>query len=270
MKTNTEPYRPAHNGLKSQTVNLRTSEDENEILKRAAEKLSQATGEKPNISKTIIEAVQQYKAPYFFDRLNFRFICELHKLVLKYYQAIATDYLTLGFGNFTLKDFQNIESGNFKDIEDGFLRAIDENLKKTKIDNEFILQNLRSGTETPFLEFREKTLKNLDSIDFSKKHGPSYQVSIQNFTLENNGVVTFTDSDRDRIRKVYCEINLDSEAKINFARLAETTFANLQELKSILTRNGIEILLGRGELFDQAPDDYELIYNKHILQYIKK
>jgi hypothetical protein len=46
--------------MKTQTVNLRTSPDENNILKQAAEKLSQQTGEKENISKTIIEAVKQF------------------------------------------------------------------------------------------------------------------------------------------------------------------------------------------------------------------
>ena len=210
--------------------------------------------------------MKQYKEPYYFNKLLFNGICQLHASELRHYQAIATDYKILDFGNITIQDFLDIESSNFSNIEKRFFENIEENIAKLNLSNEFVKNNLRNGSEIPFNDFREKTLANLDSIDFNKKHGPPMPLSIQNYTLRN-GTLTFTDEDRERIKNNHCITLLDTDTRRQFAHLAEQTFENLKKLKAILVKDNSSLLFGVKACFDE--DTEQVYFDKETLKYIK-
>ncbi|MEI6049108.1 MAG: hypothetical protein WCS03_09445 [Bacteroidota bacterium] len=278
MKTQKENYRPSHNGLKSKIINLRTSESEKEILHRASERLSQSTGEKQNISKTIIEAVKQFEPPYFVNNYLLKQICSLHTISLPCFSGIASDFKLLNFGNITIEDFENILGSNFKDIEQRFYGEIRKNIARLGIENETICNNLIAGTEAPLLEFKNRTLKNLEDINYNRRPTPDNvhnYLSIQNYTLID-GDVLFTDLDKQRIQEKYCTINLDTPIKSQVVKITDEILKGVDELKIILSRNNIRTIFGYGEVFEICDIDGEngieqtVFFNRQILNLINK
>jgi hypothetical protein len=253
---------------KTKRIDLKASESDEKNLKRAAENMKFETGKTPNVSNVIMHSVREYasKEPYYFNALLFNAICQLHVSCLKHYQNIANDFLMLKFGNITLNDFARIEANDFSDIQKRFYNEIEGDILKLQLTNELLKNNLRSGTEEPFLQFKTKVLVSLDLIDFSKKHGPPLPLSIQNYTLKN-GLVTFTDSDREKIKLNHCTTLLDTESRRHFAKLAEQTFENLKELKAILVKDNSSKLFGRRACFDE--DDEQVFYDRETLKFIK-
>ncbi|MEI6048841.1 MAG: hypothetical protein WCS03_08075 [Bacteroidota bacterium] len=270
METRKEPYRPAPNGLKSQTVNLRTSQDENEILRLAAEKLSQQTGQKENISKTIIEAVKQFKdaEPYFVNEVLFKSICELHSEALPLFQRITAGHATLEIGELKANVLKQIFNRNFADIEKSVNADIDENVKNSHLTNKIFISNLRKDAEEPFGMFLPRTRIALQEIAALSSKYTGIEIDIDTYSIKD-GVVSFTDNDKARIKEKYCTIYIDSDSKRNFLKLAEETLLKLQALKAILLKNGINNLFGHENLFSEI-DTEGIILNKSIMKFITK
>jgi hypothetical protein len=263
--TKREPWRPVHNGLKSQTVNLRTSPDENDILKQAAEKLSQQTGEKENVSKTIIEAVKQFKdqQPYFVDELIYQNNCKIYTEALVYFQKLADQFDTLGIGHVTSDFMRKISNRNFTGIKELVDDHIAENLKS--FTNKEIIDDLRLKAEHPYLKFLIHGDLTVIEIDIIRRKHPEIELIADNFTIEN-GIVSFTDDSKARLKEK-STIRIDTQAKREFQQLTETTLENLQALKVVLNRNGVDSIFGDGNLFSDAGG---IILNKKIMKFITK
>ena len=269
MKTITENWRPSSNdNLKTKTVNLRTSPDENKILQQAAEKLSQATGEKQNISKTIIKSVKNYvDEPYFVNQSDFRNICGVYSLALQYLQKIAADFQTLKVGAITMKDLEEIASRNFSGIKRRYNAIIEADLINVKSD--IVRENMMAGVPEKFQEFQNKVLKNLENIQHcSNSCGQNYPLSVSNYTVSDGGEISFTDINKEFLKTEFCTTHIDSDAKQKFAQLQEATFKNLQELKKMLIENKAGDLLGPGALFDESR--LEIFCDKETVKYILK
>jgi len=204
--------------------------------------------------------------PYFYNKLLYKSICQLHESTLKHFQSIATDFKELNFGNITKEDFARITAGNFSELHQRYFKEIESNIDKLGLTNQFVRENMKNGSEVPYNDFHSKTLKNLDNIQFSKSHGPAMPLSITNYTLKN-GMVTFTDLDRERIKNNHCIVNLDTDTRRQFAKLAEETFENLKKLKAILVKDNSSLLFGRNALYDE--DTEEVWMDKETLHFIK-
>lgn len=272
MKSNTEPYRPAHNGLKSQTVNLRTSLSEQELLKQAAEKLSLQTGQKENISKTIIQAVKQFneQEPYSVNEYLYGNLIELHNRALGYYSRIATGYQGLKLGDLNIEILQKIASGDLGEIEKQFFDNIESNIECLGVTNELIKQNMRQGTEVPWEQFKESVRVNMANINRVTQSMPGVPLDINNYTLDN-GVLKFTIEDKEKLKQRYCTTYLDSPAKQEFAKLCEDILKQLDELKVILARNGIKSTFGYNQVFEilESAVEQKVHFNKDIIKHIR-
>jgi hypothetical protein len=253
---------------KTKRIDLKASEADEKNLRKAAENMTFETGKTPNVSSTIMHAVKEYadKEPYYFNAVMFKMICQLHESSLKHYAAIADSFLLLNFGPITLTDFQQIEAQNFSSIQKRFFEGIEDNIQKLNLTNDFVKNNLRSGTDEPYNIFHEKASMSLENIRYSKSQGPPLPLSVNNYTLKN-GTVTFTDENREKIKADHCTTRLDSDTRKHFAALAESTLKNLQELKAILINNNAGNLFGRSACFDE--DSEQVWLDKETLKYVK-
>ena len=270
METRKEPYRPVPIGnLKSQTVNLRTSPDENDILKAAAEKLSQQTGEKENISKTIIEAVKQFKdaEPFFFNEKLYNSYCAFYEELYPYFQRIAEGYILLGLGNISAEIMRKLTDNDFSEISTKVYSDIEQNLKKTGVTNKFLLDKLRTGLDEPYLKWKLRA--DLDLLQVGRLRNIHsdipFDVNVYSF---KDGIISFSDSSRQRIKTEKCTVYIDSDIKRDFLKLSEKTLEDLKALKAILNKNGINDLFGEGKLFNLEND--QITITKSILGQIKK
>lgn len=252
--------------MKTQTVNLRTSPDENDILKQAAEKLSQQTGEKENISKTIIEAVKQFKdkdpkpkIEYYFKAVLYRDLCGLHSRALLFLQKVAEDFKTLELGLITNKDISEIGAGNFTDIKSRYYQKIESNISKLELSSELIKENMRAGVDETYFVFQKQTENNLTNFNgasyVSEKHYP--QLSVSNFTVKD-GIITFSDENKEFLKNEYCTVYIQNPAQEKFIKLQDETLKGLQELKKMLIENNVGSLFsssGDVGLFDEGRED---------------
>lgn len=259
--------------MRDEQINLKVSSEERGLLRKAAKRFQTETGQKPNVSKAIRAAVKEYgeKEVFYFDVILYKNICDFYTLTLKYFQGIATDFNLLKFGNISESNFEQILSANFADLEKRYFISIEENLEKLQLSNEFVEQNLRSGTEVPWNIFKSNTEKNLKNIEYNKSrplwtHLP---LTISIYSLID-GIITFSNDDKERVKEKYCLTFIESEPQRQFLKLTLETLERLKKLQGILLKNGFYDLWGYNGLFDIEADTEEIIFYKESLKYITK
>lgn len=274
LKSRQEQYPPVHpSGLKSSTVNLRTSPDENELLKQAAEKLARQTGSKENISKTIIEAVKQFneQEPYSVNSYLYSNLIEIHNRALGYFAGFATGYQALKIGNVSMDILQRISNNDLADIEKIYFDRIEANIERLGQTNEIIKENMRRGTEVPWNQFKQSVENNINNLQRVRQSQPDIadQLDISNYSLDN-GVLKFTAEDKEKLRQRYCTVYLDTPAKKEFAKLCEDILKQLDELNIILVRNGMKSVFGYKNVFEihESAEAQTIFFNKDFLKHI--
>ena len=176
----------------------------------------------------------------------------------------------LKFGPIQENDFREILDSNFTNLEKKYFTSITTDLEKFNLTNEFVKASLLDGTEISWTIFKANTLKNLADIDYVA-HRPNWtniRLDINIYTLEN-GELSFTDSDRLRVKEKYCLTFIDSEPKREFLRMTLETLDRLKQLQVILLKNGFFDLFGKdGALFNVLADTEELVFDREVLKYI--
>lgn len=209
--------------------------------------------------------------PFYIDETKLRYSCEVHQDSLRWLATICEDFKKLKFGNITKEILGTIMSGSLSEIQQKFYARIDSNLQKTGIDDEFILSNYRAGTATPLTSFEDSVKYNLNMVDVCKghyRHAGGFEASANNYTITEDGQLTFTDSDRERL-KAGCSVYLNSDAQRQFVKQVESVLAGMDELKRILERNGLKYpLFGEVFLTDSVTGSIKL--NKEFIKYIVK
>ena len=206
------------------------------------------------------------KEVYFVNEKLYQKTCEFYNELFEYFQRIAQGFALLGIGNISADILRKLTENDFSEVSNRVYSDIEENLKKTHVSNQLLLDKLRAGLDEPFKMWRLKCELDLSQVNRIRRINPSIEFDINVYSFKD-GIISFSDSDRQRIKTEKCTVYIDSDLKKDFLNLSETTLKNLQSLKLILQKNGISNLFGDEGLFSEN-DQVNL--NKQILGYIKK
>lgn len=222
--------------------------------------------DKPLTSKTSNLRPDQEPEVYYFDENLFSKYCELHSEALEFFSNIAADYSTLEIGELTADTMRQISQNKFGEIEKQVNSEIESNLKKLNLTNKVLIDKWREGTAEPLFMFLARTRLDLLKITALRRAHPEIELSTDSYSVKD-GAVSFTDADRQKIKTNICTIYIDSDFKRDFLKLSLSALEQLQALKVILLKNGINSLFGSGNLFEQ---DGDVILNKTIMKFITK
>jgi hypothetical protein len=209
----------------------------------------------------------QEQEVYFIDEKLFSKYCELHSEALPLFQKIGAGYPSLEIGTLTSDVLRKISQNDFSAIEKQVNEAIEENLKKTGVTNKVVLSNLRLGTDEPFYQFKIHAELDLLKVAALRRAHPELELSTDNYSIKD-GAISFTDSDRQKIKTERCTIYIDSDIKRQMVTLTEETQAMLQKLKSVLGKNGINNIFGNDGLLNEQEGN--IVINKKLIGFIKK
>ena len=254
---------------KSKRIDLRASEKNEKDLQLASEK----TGEK-TITGTIFKSVEQVANMELYSVKEFllRDLTAVYRLALQYLKNIAVDYSSLSIGPIKMAELQQISDRNFTDIKKRFYATIESDVSNVK--SEIVRANLLAGVEETFTEFKKNSERNIaDFQAVGSMGGKSFQMEIQYYTF-SDGIISFLDSDRERLKQKYCCIYLDIPAKEKYIQLLEETFAGLCELKKMLVENNVGLLFSiPGEqvgMFDENDHDIVIADGREWVEFIKE
>jgi uncharacterized protein (DUF1778 family) len=254
---------------KSKRIDLRASEKNEKDLQRASEK----TGEK-TITGTIFKSVEQVAnmEPYSIKEFLLRDLTAVYRLALQYLKNIAAEYSSLSIGPITMAELQQIADINFTDIKKRFYATIESDVSNVK--SKIVIANLLAGVEETFKEFKtnsERNISEFQAVGFMG--GKAFHMEIQYYTIIE-GVVSFTDADRERLKQKYCCIYLDLPAKEKYVQLMEETFTGLCELKRMLVENNIGNVFSEPGvqvgMFDENDHDIVIADARLWVEYIQK
>lgn len=254
---------------KSMRIDLRASEKNEKDLRRAAEK----TGEK-TITGVIFKSVEQVanKEPYSVKEFLLRDLTAVYRLALQYLKNIAADYSSLSIGPVTMEELQQILDRDFTAIKKRYYSTIETDIENVK--SEIVRANLLAGVEETFNKFKTNSVRNI--ADFQAVGffgGKSFQMEIQYYTV-SDGIISFLDSDRERLKQKYCCIYLDIPAKEKYIQLTEETFAGLCELKKMLIENNVGRVFSEPGvqvgMFDENDHDIVIADAREWVEYIQK
>jgi len=253
--------------LKTKTVNLRTSESENVILQRAAERLSQATGKRANISKTIITAVQQYEAPYYFNEYQYKQAITANQFAFNHYAEIVKAYQKLNIGDMTIELLGSLEYGGEDAIKEKYFTLIEENLTNLGVTNQALRDLQMQGCEQPLNDFMNiLTLRR----SLLQRNRQSYQNSVpieaHHFSIVD-GELQFSTEDKEKIKECF-EIRLNTQVKKSFVALVDSFIEQYKKIKEVLVKNNCHGVWGRGNAFNVDKD--EIVFEKQIINLIKE
>jgi len=207
--------------------------------------------------------------PYYTNENDLRNICGVHTLALQYLNKIAIDFKLLSLGNIAMSDLQQLERRDFKDIKAKYFKNIESDIENVK--SEIVRANLMAGVEETFRDFQTKTETNITAFQaiafFASKH---YPLSVNHFTVKD-GIVTFSDENKEFLKNEFCTVFIDLPAKQKFLRLQDETLKGLQELKKMLVENNIGSLFsqpGDVGLFDEGREDV-IIGDPEFVEFVK-
>jgi hypothetical protein len=253
--------------LKTKTINLRASESENEILQRAAERLSLATGKKANISQTIIEAVKQYEEPYYFNEYRYRQCVEANKFAFSHYAEIVKAYQKLNIGEMTIELLGSLEYGGEDVIRGKYFNAVEENLTSLGVINQALRDLQMQGCEGPFNDFMNTLTLRRSLLQRTRQ---SYQNSVpiepHHFSFID-GELQFTTEDKEKIKECF-EIRLNTQVKKDFVTLIDSFIEQYKKIKEVLVKNKCHGVWGSGNAFNVDRD--ELVFDKQVINLIKE
>lgn len=254
--------------LKTKTINLRASESENEILLRAAERLSQATGTKANISKTIIEAVKQYEEPYYFNEYRYKQAITANQFAFNHYAEIVKAYRKLNIGDMTIELLGTLEYTGENEIRQKYFTLIEENLTSLGVTNQALRDLQMQGCEQPFTDFMNVlTLRrNLLQRNRQSYQGVNVPIEAHHFSLVD-GELQFSPEDKEKIKECF-EIRLNTQPKKDFVALVDSFIEQYKKIKEVLVKNKCHGVWGSGNAFNVDRD--EVIFDKQVINLIKE
>ena len=254
--------------LKTKTVNLRTSESENEILQRAAERLSQATGKRANISKTIIEAVKQYEEPYYFNEFRYKTAVKANEFAFNHFSEIVKAYQKLNIGDMTIELLGSLEYGGEDVIKQKYFTMIEENLTSLGVTNQALRDLQMQGCEEPFNDFMNTLTLRRSLLQRTRQSYQDMNVPIEahHFSIVD-GALKFSSENREKIKEFF-EIHLDTQAKKDFVALIDSFIEQYKKIKEVLVKNNCRGVWGRGNAFNVNKD--EIVFEKQVINLIKE
>lgn len=213
---------------------------------------------------------KQRKPPYAFDIHSWQNSVAIHKLLLKWFNGISSDFNNLKIGFITLPIINDILSNNFAEVEKMFRSSIDESFRKaTEVLPESVVNQLFEGKNLPLIEFKSRTSANLTRLDESKRRFDyATHFDVNNYTLED-GVFSFSDQQAEDLKSHFSSY-LDSDIKKEFVTKVKLVEKTIAELTAICRRNGIDSVFGYRRVWEVHPVTGELFYNKNIIAAIKK
>jgi hypothetical protein len=253
---------------KNQTVNLRTSPDENELLKKAAERLSLATGKKVNISKTIVEAVRQFEAPYSFNESRYRQCITANGFAFGHFSEIVRAYLKLGIGPMTIELLGSLEYGGEDLIRQKYYTLIEQNLTNLGVTNQALRDLQLQGCEQQLTDFMNTLTLRRSLLQRTRQsyQGLNLPIESHHFSIVE-GELQFTAEDKEKIKEFFA-IYLNTQEKKDFVNLVDSFFDQYKKIKEVLIRNKCRGVWGRGNIFNIAND--EIVFEKQSINLIKE
>ena len=254
--------------LKTKTINLRASESENEILQRAAARLSQATGKRANISKTIITALQQFEAPYSFDGYKYNQCVEANKFAFNHYAEIVKAYQKLNIGDVTIEQLGTLEFSGEDIVKQKYFTAVEENLTSLGVTNQALRDLQMKGCEGPFTDFMNILTLRRSLLQRTRQsyQGLNVPIEVHNFSIVD-GELQFTAEDKESIKECF-EIRLNTQVKKDFVVLVDSFIEQYKKIKEVLVKNKCHGVWGRGNAFNVDRD--EIIFEKQAINLIKE
>lgn len=254
---------------KSQTVNLRTSPDENELLKKAAERLSQATGKRANISKTIIEAVKQYEEPYYFNEYRYKQAITANQFAYGHFSEIVKAYKKLNLGEMTIELLGSFEYGGEDAVRQKYYVAIEDNLNDMGVTIPALRELQMKGCEGPYNDFLNVLTLRRSLLQRTRQsyQGVNVPIECHHFSLTESGELQFTEEDKAKIKECF-EIRLNTEVKKNFVALVDSFIEQYKAIKEVLVKNKLHGIWGKGNAFNVQND--EIVFEKQVINLIKE
>jgi hypothetical protein len=258
--------------MKNERIELRATPEDKENLEAAKQKAG-----KKGVSDTIRAAIKNLadqepkpeKITHLLKESYFRDICSVHSMALRYLKPIASAFKKLDIGMITPADLEQIEARNFNDIKARYYKNIESGIPQDA--GKLLRNNLLSGSEADFIEFRTIALQSLQDFNNTGYFvGIHYPLLVKHFIVQEDGDVSFTDENKEFLRSEFCTIYLQTENQFKFAQLQEEGLKTLNALKKMLLEDNV------GPLFE-APGDPGLYYEDHeticinqeYIQYIK-
>jgi len=252
--------------LKTKTVNLRASESESEILRKAAERLGKATGKRPNVSRTIVEAVRQFQTPYYFNEFRYKEAVKANEFAFGHYSEIVKAYNKLNLGPMSIELLGILEYGGENDIREKYFTAVEENLNCLGVTNQPLRELQMRGCEGPFNDFMNVLTLRRSLLQRTRQ---SYQNNVpiepHHFSIVD-GELRFTPEDREKIKEFFA-IYLNTEEKKNFVALVDSFLEQYKQIKEVLVKNKCHGVWGPGNAFNVQND--EIIFEKQSINLIK-